>query len=159
VGPSSFDGYVALSLDQNQRWIRVNPSAHHFSLPCSLLSRAAPQCIKRRSTLRRRRTTVTPRAPSSALTPTDGWTRRRQEAPQRGPTSANPQESRSGGMVQPSTTRWPELDIFSHTAPRLAVATMVSLERAAVSCASRSTHAACGSTTTGGDGHGICAQR
>jgi hypothetical protein len=62
-------------------------------------------------------------------------------------------------MLQLLMTRRPELDGFSHTSPRLAAATMVSLERAAVSYASRSTHMACGSTTASGGGHEICTQR
>jgi hypothetical protein len=138
------DGHPKFLGGQNWRpGHSCNPSTHFLS---SSLPFTTPQLTKRRSA-QRRRTTVPPWAPSPVRVPTDGWMCRRRVAPRWGPTHVHRQGSRSDGVLR-----------LLH-APRLAAATMARLERATMSCASRSIHAVCGSTTAGGGGHGICAQR
>jgi hypothetical protein len=121
-----------------------------------LLGRALPaRCSKpRRQPIERWEEDGAAAAPFVARTPTDGWTCHRQVAPRQGPTHAHPQDL-GAAVFWPSTTRWPELrQHLSHGAPSTGGDHGEARARSR-SCASRSIHPACGSTTAGGSGHGI----
>jgi hypothetical protein len=136
-----------------RQWVDVPPLSGSSTEP---YPRAAVHPGDNRSSDGRRTTPL--RAPSAARTPTDGWMCHRQAAPRRGPTRAHPQDL--GAVVfWPSTTRRPKLRRdLSHGAPSTGGDHGEARARS-WSCASRSIHPTCGSTTAGGSDHGIFTKR